>query len=166
MRASFSSITNVAFEEQTIASQPDTTALIGLTSTLAPNWLGEFRLSYTRLQVNNYPESQGFNPSTLGFGPGFTNYALARKIRQRIIGDHLGRNRVDPAGRDDVAIERITNVLSRINRARSLECSPLWPNTRHSLARPRSTAPGKCRCRGRHRRTMLNPIQQSPPAVD
>jgi hypothetical protein len=71
---SFSSITNVAFEEQTIASQPDTTALIGLTSTLAPNWLGEFRLSYTRLQVNNYPESQGFNPSTLGFGPGFTNY--------------------------------------------------------------------------------------------
>ena len=71
---SFSSITNVAFEEQTIASQPDTTALIGLTSTFAPNWLGEFRLSYTRLQINNYPQSQGFSPSTLGFGPGFTNY--------------------------------------------------------------------------------------------
>lgn len=71
---SFSSITNVAFEEQTIASQPDTNALIGLTSTFAPNWLGEFRLSYTRLQVNNYPQSQGFNASTLGFGPAFTNY--------------------------------------------------------------------------------------------
>src|SRR5580704_1824972 len=71
---SFSSITNVAFEEQTVASQPDTTALIGLTSTFAPNWLGEFRLSYTRLQINNYPQSQGFNPATLGFGPAFTNY--------------------------------------------------------------------------------------------
>jgi Carboxypeptidase regulatory-like domain/TonB dependent receptor len=71
---SFSSITSLAFAEQTIASQPDTTALIGLTSTFSPNWLGEFRLSYTRLQVNNYPKSQGFNPSTLGFGPAFTNY--------------------------------------------------------------------------------------------
>jgi len=72
--STYSSITNVAFEEQTIASQPDTTALIGLTSAFAPNWLGEFRLSYTRLQINNYPQSQGFNPSTLGFGPAFTNY--------------------------------------------------------------------------------------------
>ncbi len=71
---SFSSIRNLAFEEQTVASQPDTTALIGLTSTFSPNWLGEFRLSYTRLQVNNYPVSQGFNPASLGFGPAFTNY--------------------------------------------------------------------------------------------
>jgi hypothetical protein len=71
---SFSSITNLAFAEQTISSQPDTTALIGLTSTFTPNWLGEFRLSYTRLQVNNYPQSQGFKPSSLGFGPAFTNY--------------------------------------------------------------------------------------------
>ena len=71
---SFSTITNIAFEEQTIASQPDTNALIGLTSSFSPNWLGEFRLSYTRLQVNNYPESQGFKASTLGFGPTFTNY--------------------------------------------------------------------------------------------
>jgi hypothetical protein len=71
---SYSSITNVAFEEQTIASQPGTTALVGLTSTFTPNWLGEFRLSYTRLQINNFPESQGFTPATLGFGPGFTNY--------------------------------------------------------------------------------------------
>jgi hypothetical protein len=71
---SFSSIKSPAFEEQTIASQPGTTALIGLTSAFAPNWLGEFRLSYTRLQINNYPQSQGFTPSTLGFGPGFTNY--------------------------------------------------------------------------------------------
>jgi hypothetical protein len=71
---SFSSIQNLAFAEQTISSLPDTTALIGLTSTFTPNWLGEFRLSYTRLQVNNYPQSQGFNPSQLGFGPAFTNY--------------------------------------------------------------------------------------------
>lgn len=70
----FSSIKNLAFEEQTINSDPDTTALIGLTSAFSPSLLGEFRLSYTRLQVNNHPESQGFNPSTLGFGPGFTNY--------------------------------------------------------------------------------------------
>ncbi len=71
---SFSSIKNLAFAEQTISSQPNTTALIGLTSTFSPNWLGEFRLSYTRLQVNNYPQSQGFSPSQLGFGPAFTNY--------------------------------------------------------------------------------------------
>jgi hypothetical protein len=71
---SFSSIQNLAFAEQTVSSQPGTTALIGLTSTFNPNFLGEFRLSYTRLQFNNYPVSQGFNPATLGFGPAFTNY--------------------------------------------------------------------------------------------
>ena len=67
---SFSSIKNLAFEEQTISSQPDTTALIGLTSTFSPNLLGEFRLSYTRLQVNNYPAEPGFQSLDAGIRSG------------------------------------------------------------------------------------------------
>src|SRR5579872_382292 len=68
-----STLSGVAFAERSISSNPGTTALIGLTSTFTPNILGEFRLSYTRLQFNTFPQSQNFNLSSLGFGPAFTN---------------------------------------------------------------------------------------------
>ena len=69
----YSSLTNLAFAERSINSQPGTAALIGLTSMFTPTFIGQARLSYTRLQFNSYPESAGFDPATLGFGPAFTN---------------------------------------------------------------------------------------------
>ncbi|MGH9667565.1 MAG: TonB-dependent receptor domain-containing protein, partial [Bryobacteraceae bacterium] len=70
---SHSSLTGEAFAERSINSNPGTTALIGLTSVFTPNMLGEFRLSYTRLQFNTFPQSQNFDLASLGFGPAFTN---------------------------------------------------------------------------------------------
>ena len=63
----FSSIVSPAFAERSINSNPGTAALIGLTSTLSPNLLGEFRLSYTRLQFNTFPVSQNYDLASLGF---------------------------------------------------------------------------------------------------
>ena len=51
-----------------INSNPATTALIGVTSIFTPNFLGEFRISYTRLQFNTFPVSQNFDLAALGFG--------------------------------------------------------------------------------------------------
>ena len=51
-----------------------------LLPTFSPNLVGEARLSYTRLQFNSYPISQGFDPATLGFGPQFTNNILYKQF--------------------------------------------------------------------------------------
>jgi len=67
----FSSIASPAFAERSINSNPGTAALIGLTSTLSPNLLGEFRLSYTRLQFNTFPVSQNYDLASLGFSGDF-----------------------------------------------------------------------------------------------
>jgi hypothetical protein len=67
----FSSITNLAFGERSINSNPATTALIGVTSVFTPNFLGEFRISYTRLQFNTFPVSQNFDLAALGFAGNF-----------------------------------------------------------------------------------------------
>lgn len=56
-----------AFPATTISSNPTRTGAIVLTSTFSANLLGEFRLSYTRLQNNSYPISEGFDLTTLGF---------------------------------------------------------------------------------------------------
>lgn len=68
---SYSSIANPAFAERSISSNPGTSALIGLTSAFTPNLLGEFRISYTRLQFNTFPVSAGFDLASLGFGGDF-----------------------------------------------------------------------------------------------
>ena len=63
----FSSIASPAFAERSINSNPGTSALIGVTSTFTPNLLGEFRISYTRLQFNSFPVSQNYDLASLGF---------------------------------------------------------------------------------------------------
>jgi hypothetical protein len=70
----FSSLSGVAFAERSVNSNPGTSALIAFTSNFTPNVLGEFRLSYTRLQFNSFPTSQNFDLASLGFGPNFTQY--------------------------------------------------------------------------------------------
>ncbi len=67
----FSSISSPAFAERSINSNPGTSALIALTSTFTPNLLGEFRLSYTRLQFNSFPVSQNYDLASLGFSGDF-----------------------------------------------------------------------------------------------
>ncbi len=67
----FSSISSPAFAERSINSNPGTSALIGFTSAFTPNLLGEFRISYTRLQFNSFPVSQNYDLAALGFGSNF-----------------------------------------------------------------------------------------------
>ncbi|MCU1258889.1 MAG: Cna B-type protein [Bryobacterales bacterium] len=67
----FSSISSPAFAERSINSNPGTSALIGVTSIFTPNLLGEFRISYTRLQFNSFPVSQNYDLASLGFGGDF-----------------------------------------------------------------------------------------------
>ena len=67
----FSSISNLAFAERSINSNPGTSALIGVTSIFTPNLLGEFRISYTRLQFNSFPVSQNYDLKSLGFSGDF-----------------------------------------------------------------------------------------------
>lgn len=76
----YSTLNNLAFAERSVSSNPGTSALIAFTSAFSPNLVGEARLSYTRLQFNSYPISQGFDPATLGFGPQFTNNVLYKQF--------------------------------------------------------------------------------------
>ena len=64
---------NIAFPSISTSSNPSRTALVSLTSTFSPSLLGELRLSYNRLLSNSTPLSEGFDSSTLGFQPAFTN---------------------------------------------------------------------------------------------
>ncbi|MEO8127772.1 MAG: carboxypeptidase regulatory-like domain-containing protein [Bryobacteraceae bacterium] len=79
---SFSTLAEKAFPAKTISSNPTRTALVALTSTWTPNLLGEFRFSYTRLQNNNYPVSEGFDMATLGFGSNVTSNVLYKQFPQ------------------------------------------------------------------------------------
>jgi hypothetical protein len=63
-----------AYAARSISSNPGTSALLAFTSTFSPTLLGEFRLSYTRLQYNTFPVSAGFNSASLGFGPNVANH--------------------------------------------------------------------------------------------
>ena len=65
---SFSTLPGVAFASRSVSSNPATSAMIAFTTSFTPNLLGEARLSYTRLQFDTYPVSQGFDAATLGFG--------------------------------------------------------------------------------------------------
>lgn len=79
---SFSTLAEKAFPAKTISSNPARTGLISLTSTFTPNLLGEFRISYTRLQSNSYPVSEGFDMATLGFGSNLTSNVLYQQFPQ------------------------------------------------------------------------------------
>ncbi len=79
---SFSTLAERAFPARTINSSPTRTGLISLTSTFTPNLLGEFRVSYTRLQSNSYPVSEGFDMATLGFGSNLTSNVLYKQFPQ------------------------------------------------------------------------------------
>ena len=79
---SFSTLAERAFPARTINSSPTRTGLISLTSTFTPNLLGEFRVSYTRLQSNSYPVSEGFDMASLGFGSNLTSNVLYKQFPQ------------------------------------------------------------------------------------
>ena len=79
---SFSTLAEKAFPARTISSNPTRTALVSVTSTFTPNLLGEFRFSYTRLQQNNFPVSEGFDMATLGFGSNLTSNVLYKQFPQ------------------------------------------------------------------------------------
>ena len=79
---SFSTLAEKAFPAKTINSNPTRTALISLTSTFTPNLLGELRFSYTRLQFNSHPVSEGFDMASLGFGSNVTSNVLYKQFPQ------------------------------------------------------------------------------------
>ncbi|MCC6590692.1 MAG: TonB-dependent receptor [Bryobacterales bacterium] len=58
---------DATFPATSTATRPTRNAGISLTSTFSPNLLGEFRVSYTRLQNNSRPESEGFDLASAGF---------------------------------------------------------------------------------------------------
>ena len=64
---SASNLAEKAFPARTISSTPTRSGLVSLTSTWSQTLLGEGRFSYTRLQFNSYPVSEGFDMGTLGF---------------------------------------------------------------------------------------------------
>ncbi|MEO8132101.1 MAG: hypothetical protein ABI822_33705, partial [Bryobacteraceae bacterium] len=79
---SFSTLAEKAFPAKTINSNPARTALISVTSTFTPNLLGELRFSYTRLQFNSYPVSEGFDMASLGFSSNVTSNVLYKQFPQ------------------------------------------------------------------------------------
>ncbi|MDQ6699943.1 MAG: carboxypeptidase regulatory-like domain-containing protein [Acidobacteriota bacterium] len=78
--ASFSTLPGEVYASRGVSSNPGTQALLSLTSTFSPNVIGEARLSYTRLQFNSFPKSQGFDIKTLGFGPPLTDNILYKQF--------------------------------------------------------------------------------------
>jgi hypothetical protein len=75
-----STLAEAAFPGRTINSTPTRSGLASITSSFKPTLLGEFRISYVRLQNNNYPVSEGFDMATLGFGTNVTNNVLYKQF--------------------------------------------------------------------------------------
>ncbi len=82
LTTSSSLATNPAFPARSINSNPTRTGLISFTSTISPTILGEGRLSYTRLQFDSHPVSEGFDVASLGFGPEVTRNILFNQFPQ------------------------------------------------------------------------------------
>ncbi len=76
----YSTLTGLAFASRSVSSNPGTQAVISEISTFSPNVLGEARISYTRLQFDTYPVSQGFDLTKLGFGPPLTDNILYKQF--------------------------------------------------------------------------------------
>ncbi|HUQ91020.1 MAG TPA: carboxypeptidase regulatory-like domain-containing protein [Bryobacteraceae bacterium] len=79
---SASTLAEKAFPARTISSQPTRTGLVSLTSTWTQALLGEGRFSYTRLQFNSYPVSEGFDMGTLGFSKKVQDNVLYKQFPQ------------------------------------------------------------------------------------
>jgi len=77
-----STLAEKAFPARAINSQPTRTGLVSLTSTWTQSLLGEGRFSYTRLQFNSYPVSEGFDMATLGFNQKLTSNVLYQQFPQ------------------------------------------------------------------------------------
>lgn len=73
---------NPAFPSRTLSSNPANSALISLTSTFTPNMIGEGRISFTRLQFDSSPLSEGFDVASLGFSPAVTRNILFQQFPQ------------------------------------------------------------------------------------
>jgi hypothetical protein len=75
-------LVDAAFPATAQATRPTRNAGISLTSTFSPNLLGEFRISYTRLQNNVTPESAGFNLSSVGFSQSLADAVTYKQFPQ------------------------------------------------------------------------------------
>lgn len=73
---------NAAFPPRTLSSNPANSALISLTSTFTPTMIGEGRVSYTRLQFDSSPLSEGFDVGSLGFPQSVTQNVLFQQFPQ------------------------------------------------------------------------------------
>lgn len=78
-------IIDQAFPGGTVTSQPTRNAGISLTSTFTPNFLGEFRIAYTRLQYNTQPVSEGFDMSSLGFPASLANAVTYKQFPEILV---------------------------------------------------------------------------------
>jgi outer membrane receptor protein involved in Fe transport len=74
-----------AFPATSIGSNPTRTGGISLTSTFSPNLLGEFRISYTRLQNNSRPVSEGFDLTSLGFTRNWVDAVTYKQFPQILV---------------------------------------------------------------------------------
>ncbi|MBY0507104.1 MAG: carboxypeptidase regulatory-like domain-containing protein [Bryobacteraceae bacterium] len=81
-KSTTSAALNPAFPPRSISSNPANSALISLTSTFSPNILGEGRISYTRLQFDSAPLSEGFDVARLGFPSSVTRNILFNQFPQ------------------------------------------------------------------------------------
>jgi outer membrane receptor protein involved in Fe transport len=73
---------NPAFPPRSLSSNPANSALISLTSTFSPTMIGEGRISYTRLQFDSRPLSEGFDVGSLGFSNAVTRNILFPQFPQ------------------------------------------------------------------------------------
>lgn len=71
-----------AFPAARVGTQPTRNGGISLTSTWRENLLGEFRVSYTRLQNNFTPVSEGFDLASVGFPTALANAVTYKQIPQ------------------------------------------------------------------------------------
>jgi hypothetical protein len=78
-------IIDQAFPGGTVTSNPTRNAGISLTSTFTPSLLGEFRISYTRLQNNTQPVSEGFDMATLGFPASLANAVTYKQFPEILV---------------------------------------------------------------------------------
>jgi hypothetical protein len=99
-----SGLIDPAFPATSISSNPTRNAGISVTSTFAPNFLGEFRISYTRLQNNSYPISEGFDLASVGFAASLVNYVTYRQFPQILVQQYATGNGLAVAtfGADEV----------------------------------------------------------------
>ncbi|MCC6859304.1 MAG: carboxypeptidase regulatory-like domain-containing protein, partial [Bryobacterales bacterium] len=74
-----------AFPGATTTSNPTRNAGISLTSTFSPSFLGEFRISYTRLQNSTVPVSEGFDLASLGFPASVANAVTYRQFPEILV---------------------------------------------------------------------------------